>query len=72
MSYILSVLLIVCDLCGVSYRSGRRIFAAFKTVLGAKRISVGSVFDGKRNLVGSWWEKFIDCWNFDCLCERNE
>ena len=33
---------------------------------------MGSVFDGKRNLVGSWWEKFIVCWNFDCLCERNE
>ena len=43
----------VCDLCGVSCRSGNRIFWAFKTVLGAKRSSVGSVLGGKRNLVGN-------------------
>ena len=39
---------------GVSCRSGKGIFGAFKTVLGAKRISVGGVFGGKRNLVESF------------------
>ena len=43
----------MCDWCGVSCRSGKRIFRAFKTVLGAKRSSVGSAFDGKLNVVGS-------------------
>ena len=42
-------------ICKVSVvGAGRGYFGRLKTVLGAKRISVGSVFGGKRNLVGGF------------------
>ena len=44
---------------GVSCRSGKRIFGEFKTILGAKNISVGSVFGGKRNLVESFGKSLL-------------
>ena len=57
MTCVLSVLWIVCDLCGVSCRSGKRIFGVFKTIWGARRIGVGSIFSGKQNLVRSFEKK---------------
>ena len=51
----------------VSCRSGKRIFGAFKMVLGAKRNSVGSVFWRETKFGREFWEKLIVCWNFECL-----
>ena len=47
----------------------------FKMIWSARRIGVGSVFGGKRNLVRGFEKKklkLIVCWNLNCLSERNE
>ena len=60
----------ICEVSVVG--AGRGYLGRLKRFLGAKRISVGSVFWRETNFGREFWEKLIVCWNFECLCEKNE